>query len=466
MSIIEELVREKLTQDIPRPVPRDEIIGDLPAPARFNRVHIVTGMRRSGKTFYLYQRMHALIARGMPRDRMLYFDFSDDRLPKGDHVIDDVLGAYWRQVPEARLAGCYLFLDEVQDCDGWQGAARRIAQNEAVTMVLTGSSSKVSSSEIATQFRGRSHTHEMLPCSFAEFLRFHESELPGGNADALRGQSVYSPQEITALESLYDRYLVVGGFPDVQNDPAPVRREVLQGYVRDVVARDVAEKLARPSIPLATQLALLILRNTSNETSVNSLVSTLRGAGFRIGWERAEELVSLFRQAYLFFEVHEYARGITSGTTNPPKSYAIDPGLAYAVSRAAQEDIGNRLETAVYLELRRRLAGSRTDAICSYTEPKSRSRKVDFLVGEAFAGEAEPAAPYELVQVAASLESDRTRKREIESLQAAMLQTGLDRGIIVNLRESSQLQLEAGAIRIVPAWRWALETTTTRGENL
>ena len=87
-------------------------------------------------------------------------------------------------------------------------------------------------------------------------------------------------------------------------------------------------------------------------------------------------------------------------------------------------------------------------------------------MGEAFAGEAEPAAPYDLIQVAASLESDRARKREVESLQAAMLQTGLDRGIIVNLRESSQLQLEAGAIRIVPAWRWALEITTACGKNL
>ena len=457
MQIIEELVREKLTQEIPHPVLRDEIIGDLPKPARFNRVHIVTGMRRSGKTFYLYQRMNELISQGLPRNRMLYFDFSDDRLPKTNHVIDSVLDAYWHQVPEARLAGCYLFLDEVQDCEGWQDAARRIAQNEIVTIVLTGSSSKLSSNEIATQFRGRSHTHEMLPCSFSEFLRFHEQELPENNAAALSGQTAYSPQEATVLESLYDRYLVMGGFPDIQNDPAPVRLEMLQGYVRDVVARDVAEKLARPSIPLATQLALLILRNTSSETSVNSLVVTLREAGFRIGWERADEIVELFRQAYLFFEVREYTRGIAPGTTNPPKSYAIDPGLAFAVSRAAQEDIGKRLETAVYLELRRRLAGRRTDAICSYTEPEDRSRKVDFLVGEAYAGEANPAAPYELIQVAASLESERTRKRECESLEAAMKQTGLECGTIINLYESSQLQLDSGVIRIVPAWRWALE---------
>lgn len=456
MSIFEEIVRERLTQEIPRPVLRDDIMGALPEPARFNRVQIITGMRRSGKTFYVYQRMLDLIAQGVPRERVLYFDFSDNRLPADPRVIDEVLNEYWRQVPEARLGGCYLFLDEVQDVEGWQGTARRIAENELVTLVLTGSSSKVSSAEIATQFRGRSHTHEMLPCSFAEYLRFHESELPGGSADALRGQNAYSPQEITTLEALFDRYLVVGGFPDVQGDPAPVRREVLQGYVRDVVARDVAERLPRPSLPLATQLALLVLRNTSNETSVNAMVDTLRKSGFRIGWERAEEIFSLLGQAYLFFEVREFARGIAASTTAPPKVYAVDPGLAYAVSRAAQEDIGNRLETAVYLELRRRLAGSRTDIISSYVEPGSRQRKVDFLVGEAYAGEAAPAVPYELVQVAASLDAERTRKREIGSLEAAMLQTELGRGIIVTLREASQVQLDAGVIEIVPAWRWAL----------
>lgn len=457
MSIIEMLVRERLTQDIPTPVLRDEVMGALPEPSRFNRVHIIAGVRRCGKTFYVYQRMLALIAQGVPRSRMLYFDFSDDRLPAGEHVIDEVLAEYWRQVPEARMEGCYLFLDEVQDCEGWQGAARRIAENERVTLVLTGSSSKMSSSQIATQFRGRSHTHEMLPCSFSEYLRFHEQRLPSQDADAIRGQVAYSPQETTALEALYDEYLVTGGFPDVQHDPAPVRREILQGYVRDVVARDVAERLARPSIPLATQLALLVLRNTSNETSVNSLVSTLRAAGFRIGWERADEMYDLLREAYLFFEVREYARGIAPGTTNPPKTYAVDPGISYAVSRAAQEDIGNRLETAVYLELRRRVAGSRTDAVCSYTEPNARSRKVDFIVGEAYVGESEPGVPYELVQVAASINAERTRRREVESLEAAMQQTKLMHGLIVNLRESSEIQLDAGTIRIVPAWRWALE---------
>ena len=71
-------------------------------------------------------------------------------------------------------------------------------------------------------------------------------------------ERAFSPSERTALESLFDDYLVVGGFPAVQGDSASTRVEVLQGYVRDVVARDVAERLSRPSIALANQVALLI----------------------------------------------------------------------------------------------------------------------------------------------------------------------------------------------------------------
>ena len=252
MGVIPELVRARLTEQLPTVVERDDIMEALMPPARFNRVHIITGMRRSGKTFYLFQHMGRLIAQGAPRSSLFYFDFSDDRLPQGGHVMDEVLDEYWRQVPTARTDGAYLFLDEVQDCEGWQGFCRRVAEDEKVTLVVTGSSSKVSSSEIATAFRGRSHTHEMLPLSFSEFLRFHEEQLPASfHTSAFVGAApgAYSPAKRTALEALFDRYLTMGGFPAVQDDTPSARIEVLQGYVRDVVARDVAERLPRRPFP-------------------------------------------------------------------------------------------------------------------------------------------------------------------------------------------------------------------------
>ena len=167
------LVRGRIEEEIVRPIPRDEIIRNLPAPARFNLVHIITGMRRCGKTFYLFQLMANLLDQGVPRSRMFYFDFSDARLkPMDPDVMDRVVDEYWRQVPEAREQGCYLFLDEVQETDDWQGFCQRVAEQEIVTVVITGSSSKVSSEGIATSFRGRSHVHEMWPLSFSEYCRF------------------------------------------------------------------------------------------------------------------------------------------------------------------------------------------------------------------------------------------------------------------------------------------------------
>ncbi len=460
MDIIAELVRSRITEDLLPVNERDEIMEPLAEPARFNRVQIVTGMRRSGKTFYLFQQMRKLIKQGVPCRHVFYFDFSDDRLPLSGRVMDEVLDEYWRQVPSARTEGAYLFLDEVQDCEGWQGTCRRVAETEKVTLTITGSSSKVSSDEIATTFRGRSHAHEMLPLSFAEFVRFHQDRVPAsliGRSFAGDSSWEFSPVERTALESLFDDYLVIGGFPAVQGDSVSTRVEILQGYVRDVVARDVAEHLMRPSIPLANQVALLILRTTARELSVNGICETLRASGYRIGWERAQELCALFRQAYLYFELWEYSRQPLAGSTNPPKSYAVDPGLAYAVSRASQEDVGLRLETAVYLELRRRMAGRRTDVISSYTDPGPRRQKIDFLVGEGFAGGLEPPAPYALYQVSLSLASEGTRKCELDSLEAAMTRTGVDEGTVVTLRESGDVRLARGVAHVIPAWRWFLE---------
>ena len=133
------------------------------------------------------------------------------------------------------------------------------------------------------------------------------------------------------------------------------------------------------------------------------------------------------------------------------KVYAEDPGIAYAVSRANQQDIGKRLETAVYIELRRRNAGRRTETVTSLTVPSAKREKVDFLVGDALGME-----PYDLYQVTVDMALEKTRKREVSSLEAGMRLAHLDRGTIITLREQGEIPSEAGQIAIVPAWKWAL----------
>lgn len=449
---IAALVREYCEKPLPAFVPRDEIIRDLPEPKRFNLVEIITGMRRSGKTFYLFQKMGELLDAGFPRDRILYFNFADDRIaPMEPGVLDDVLDAFWRQNPTAREQGAYLFLDEVQEVDDWQGFCQRVAENELVTLVITGSSSKLSSEEIATKFRGRSHSHEMAPLSFGEYCRFN-----GVDRERLQ-QKTFSAQMRTRLEGLFDRYLVEGGFPGVQGRSSEDRIELLQSYVRDVVARDVAERFGREDIRLANQFALYGLRNSACELSVNGLVDALQDQGFKIYWEKADRLVDLLMQAFLFFEMPEFATTLRPRSTTAPKVYAVDPGIAHAVSRANQQDVGKRFETAIYLELRRRMAGRRTEAITSYTVPNANGLKVDFLLDDSLDEQ-----PYELIQATVEMESPRTRHREVRSLEAAMKATGLDRGKIITLREESEIETEAGVIAVVPAWKWCLDRPIVR----
>ena len=229
----------------------------------------------------------------------------------------------------------------------------------------------------------------------------------------------------------------------MQRLDAADRIEVLQGYVRDVVARDVVERYGREELALANQLALYGLRKTACELSVNNLAEQLGALGFKAHWKRVDTLLELMKQAYLFHELTALAISLKDATTHVPKLYSADPGLSFAVSRAVQEDIGQRFETAVYLELRRRNRGKRTEAIVSYSVPKS-DKKVDFLVGDALAAE-----PYQLIQATLSLENPKNRKRETESLA-----TGVEEGLIVTLRERETIDVDQGKVSVVPAWQW------------
>ena len=446
---LEPLVREYRSFNIPPLFLRDEVIERLPKPARFNDYHVIVGMRRSGKTFYAFQKMQELIDSGYDRERIFYFNFADDRLAPiepglGDRIVEE----YFREVPQAREGGCYFFFDEIQELVDWQPFLRRLAEHEQVTIVVTGSSSKLSSEELATESRGRSRSHVLLPLSFAECVRL------AGKGDLIAqiaAGAALPERDKTALLGLLDRYIEIGGFPAVQEATRSERIEVLQGYVRDVVARDVAERFERTEIGLANQLALFALRNTGCEYSLNLLSDTLSDIGYKAYWAKVNRLSELMQQAYLFRLLREFTMQLAPSSTEVPKVYAIDPGLAFAVSRASQQDMGKRLETTVYLELMRRLAGRRIEAVSSYTAPKPVGGKVDFIVGDALSQEA-----YEPIQVAVSMESEKTRKREVGALQACMKRAHLDHGTIVTRAETETIETEAGRIDVMPAWQWLL----------
>ena len=144
------------------------------------------------------------------------------------------------------------------------------------------------------------------------------------------------------------------------------------------------------------------------------------------------------------------SRSAKQKIVNPRKVYAVDTGLAAAMRAGGARDLGALLENFVYLELRRRL-GRLADGAVSYHRTGS-GREVDFAVDPVL-----PGGGLELIQVCLSLQKAETREREVRALTEAMAETGVSRATIVTLADRESLQTDAGTIRVVPAWEWALE---------
>lgn len=178
-------------------------------------------MRRSGKSFRLFQEIQSLVNDGVSHENILYFNFEDERLkPYPSDLGDRVLAAFYEVSPDAKQSGAYLFLDEIQEMPDWGLWLCRIVDTEKATIYATGSSSKVLSADIATEFRGRSVTSEILPFGFSEYLRYHDATL----ADK---ETLTSTDRIR-IKKHFDSYMIRGGFPAIQDERTLKRCHFLQ----------------------------------------------------------------------------------------------------------------------------------------------------------------------------------------------------------------------------------------------
>lgn len=434
-ELIDALIADFAERDLPRVTPRSLTLPGLPGKA-----DVVVGMRRSGKTYFLYQKIQERLAGGTDRGRILYLNFEDERLlPLAASDLTRIPEAFFRRFPSSREQLCWFFFDEIQNVPGWETFIRRLLDTEKVALVLTGSSARLLSREIASSLRGRSLSTEILPFSFAESLRHAGVPLPESWPPGARARSL--------LEHRLEQYLETGGFPEVQSIPKELRLRVLQEYIDVVIFRDVVERHGVDNLPALRYLEKRLLASPAGRFSVSKLFNDLKSQGLRVGKDTLYEYLAHLEDSFLLFTMPVASSSARVRQVNPRKCYPVDPALSSAVSFRASGDLGHLLETAVYLELRRR--GRRL----AYVTTRS-GYEVDFLA-EDFEGSRE------LVQVCADLESPETRQRELRAVEEGIEETSCDRATVVTLREEGTLQVGGRPVRIVPAWRWLLEPEGT-----
>jgi predicted AAA+ superfamily ATPase len=397
------------------------------------KANVVIGMRRSGKTWFCYQQMQELMENGLEKERLLYLNFEDERLlPFFAQDFQSVMETYYRKFPALKSKRCYLFLDEVQRIDGWDKFVRRMLDTEQLSVCVTGSSSKLLSTEIATSLRGRSLTTEIFPFSFKEFLRYKKVDL--------KSELRFGSKVRAILQNLIGRYLKIGGFPEVQALDDELRREVLRNYIDVVILRDVVERHSISNTVALRALIRHIINAPATRFSVNKFYNSLRSQGVACTKNNLYAYMDHLADTFLFYRVPIHSRSERVRRVNPKKIYVIDPGLLEAMSLHITDDRGALLENLVFMHLRRQ--GLAPD----YYVTKN-GAEVDFILT------AKDRSERRLIQVCWDIHDPATQKREVHALQSAMKELGLSKGTIVTWLDED---VSDQRIDIVPVWKWLL----------
>lgn len=367
-------------------------------PKAENKIKVAIGMRRSGKTYFIYQQILVLLAEGIPLSRILYLNFEDDRLlPMDAKKLADLIEAFFTLHPENHDQRCYLFLDEIQNVSDWSNVVRRFYDTRNVEIFLTGSSAKLLSKEIATSLRGRSLATEIWPYNFDEYMQAKNVSID---------KSVFGKKIQDQLSVLFLEYLIEGGFPEVVNYAADVRQRTLQDYVDIVIYRDIIERHQISNTALIKYMIMTMIHNIAKPFTINKFFNDLKSQGYKISKNDLYDYSDYIEDAYLAFSVPLYTKSIRKQQTNPKKVYAIDTGLVKALTLEPQSDMGRIFENLIYLDLRRK------DYIIHYYLTAERY-EVDFLIQDRQGRK-------KLLQVTWDMSDVETMQRETRALEIAM----------------------------------------------
>ena len=387
--------------------------------------YVLVGIRQAGKSYLLYQRAKQFLQTGHDIREIVYINFDDERLY--DMKVEDfdlILQAYSTMYDSKPL----LFFDEIQNIQGWEHFARRLA-NQKYRVFITGSNAKMLSRDIATTLGARYFDEKIYPYSFKEYL--------GAKGIILEDNWEYGKQR-DLVQLQFEEYFKWGGFPELllyQN-----KRHWLNGLYEKIVLGDVIQ---RNNIKNEYGLRLAIKRlaeNVMQPTAYNRLANMVKSTGASTSTASIIDYVRLIKDACLMFSLDNYASKFTEKET-AKKHYFTDNGLLSIFLTDSKSPL---LENLVAITLNKKY---NHDAEMPHLYYYNRNIEVDFYVPE------EGLA----IQVSYSLEDADTRKRETSALVALHQLHPLRKAVIITYDEEETIEAEGLQIEVIPIWKWLTE---------
>ncbi len=385
---------------------------------------IFIGVRRSGKSFLLYQKMQSMLAEGHTWADMLYIDFEDIRL-EGFTSEDFNLILECHQEMYGRRP--MLFLDEIQNISGWEKFARNLADRK-YSVFITGSSARMLSKEVMSSLGGRYVPVEVYPFSFYEYLSFKDVPSDEMALSATESRAVFF--------RVYEEYFRWGGLPEAAN--LAVKRNYLTSLFQKIYLGDVIQRNSVAN-PKALQLMMKkITESIMHPVSYNRIANILSGISGKISVPTVSSYISHSEDAWLLLRLRNICSAF-SERENTCKYYLIDNGLISLQMLGCDTIL---FENMVALDLFRRYGHDDDDErVWFYSD----NAEVDFYVPEKKLA----------VQASYSIHGDDTREREIEALKRLQKVHPCDRRVIVTYDEESTIADDSGIIEVIPFWKWA-----------
>lgn len=347
-------------------------------------IKVLTGVRRCGKSTILDMIMEALKnERNIPEERIISFRF--DLLEYEGATAKEILSKIKARLsPNGRT---YVFLDEVQEIQGWERMVNTLAVEYNVDLYVTGSNSRMMSSEISTYLTGRYVAFRIFTLSFSEYLQFKASYTEPG-----------SPRQELA------EYIRLGGFPATHLHS--FSQDEVYTAVRDIYSSTIFSDIVRRSqirkVDQLERVVKYVFSQVGNTFSAKSIADYMKSEHRKMDNETVYSYLEKLESAYLLHRCSRYDLQGKSILKTQEKFYLADTALRYSVLGYNADTLASSLENVVYLELLRR----------GYTVyvGKDGNSEIDFVAVR------QNEKLY--VQVTQEIRSKETEKREYDRLLA------------------------------------------------
>lgn len=395
---------------------------------KLKEIIIVTGVRRSGKSFLLRLIWQKIRTTGkIASDNFLYVNFEDEKLINFTAAdFETLLESYYELFTINRRQKIYLFFDEIQNITGWEKFLNRLQETDKFKIFVTGSNATLLSKEISTVLTGRNLPLNLFPLSFAEFVKYKSGVETEKN-------NFYLAEQRGKIKKLWTTYLATGGFPEVVINGY---RPLLQEYLKNIIYRDIVLRRHIRSEANLREIVSFVISNIGVPLSLDNIARMTRIKNLMT----VKNYLGYLEDSFLFFNVAKHSYSIKQQIYNPDKIYTIDSGVYHEMAVLNSANEGRLLENIVYLQLRRQ-----NRKVFYFNDKK----ECDFVIQQ-------KNKITEAIQVTKILSAEN-REREISGLTEAMEKYNLQTGLILTFDEAEIIKEQDRKIIIKPIWQWLLE---------